>query len=723
MCSVYRGQAFQAYYFGDGEVGHQPGGSQSKMKKKTIQQLLVLALLLFGVAEAKAASPIGNRVEDFTLKSHRGREYSLSDFANKKILVIAFLGTECPLVKLYGPRLAEMQNRFAKEGVEFIGINSNTQDSVTEMTAFAERNGISFPLLKDLGNRVADAMGAERTPEVFILDADRKVRYHGRIDDQYGVGYLRDRAERQDVALAVEELLAGKDVTVPQTKVVGCHIGRVSQVEPTGDITYSNQISRIFNRRCVECHRDGEIAPFTLTSYEDVIGWEDTILEVIEEKRMPPWFANPKHGSFKNDARLSDEERQLISNWVANGMPEGDPVDLPEPTRFVKGWRIPEPDQIFYMRKTPFEVPSQGTVDYQQFIVDPGWEEDKYISAAEARPDNTSVVHHILIFILPAQNRRRADLRSVLVGYAPGSLPILLEPGTAIHVPAGSRLLFQMHYTPNGHREFDRSYAGVCFVDKETVEKTLNGRLAIKTDFKIKPHDPNVVVKAKTRLRRDEILLSMTPHLHLRGKSFRYEATYPNGEQEVLLDVPNYDFNWQLKYLLAEPKLLPRGTTILCTATYDNSEDNLVNPDPTKTVRWGDQSWEEMMIGFFDTVPVGTVARNELLKSKNVKVDPSGNWEWVRSMGRRKSKESLTLKMNDDVLSGVLESRQQKMEIESAVVDGDQISFQVGVNQFGGILLEFQGRVNENKIEGDITYTIEAIGREGKIPWKATRVP
>lgn len=212
------------------------------MKNRMTQQLCTVCVLFGLVSGAIAESRLGNQVEDFTLKSHRGREWSLTEFADKKVVVIAFLGTECPLVKLYGSRLAEMRDRFAEQGVEFIGINSNTQDSITEMTAFADRYKVTFPMLKDLGNRVADAMGAQRTPEVFVLDADRKVRYHGRIDDQYGVGYSRDKADRLDLAVAIEELLAGKDVSLPETKVIGCHIGRVSQVEPTGDVTYSNHI-------------------------------------------------------------------------------------------------------------------------------------------------------------------------------------------------------------------------------------------------------------------------------------------------------------------------------------------------------------------------------------------------------------------------------------------------------------------------------------------------
>lgn len=561
---------------------------------------MLLAVL---VGFANAESQIGKLVADFTLDNCYGKPVTLSDVAQGKPTAIVFLGTECPLAKLYGPRLAEMQRRFDDKAV-VIGVCSNKQDSITELVAYANRYDIHFPLLKDVGNRVADAMGAKRTPEVFLLDRDRKIRYHGRVDNQYGVGYSRKKADQHELARAIEELVSGNAVSAPETEVVGCHIGRVKQAEPTGQITYTKHIAPIFNERCVNCHREQEIAPFTLTSYEDIQGWEDTILEVIDEGRMPPWFADPKHGKFTNDARLNDEQKQLIATWIENGMPKGDPADLPEPPQFTVGWQIPEPDQVFKMSSKPFQVPAEGVVDYQHFVVDPGWTEDKYITAAEARPQNRGVVHHILVFVLPPGNPRIVDrLNSVLAGYAPGATPMLLEAGTAMKAKAGSKLLFQMHYTPNGYKQTDLSYVGVCFTTKDQVKTIQEGAIAINPLFTIPPHEANHEVIGFYYAYKDQWLTTMTPHMHLRGKAFKYEAVYPDGKTEILLNVPHYDFNWQLEYILEEPKLLPRGTMVKCTAVYDNSESNLANPNPDRAVGWGDQSWDEMMIGFMDTVP------------------------------------------------------------------------------------------------------------------------
>ncbi|QDV25072.1 redoxin domain-containing protein [Aureliella helgolandensis] len=566
------------------------------------------AVILLGCATCWSAdtsreSKLGEKVESFTLLNCYGKQVSLDDFASSQAVAIVFLGAECPLAKLYGPRLTDIQEQYAERGVQVLGINSNSQDSLTEVAAYVHRHEIGFPMLKDPGNRIADALGAQRTPEVFLIDHDRIVRYHGRIDDQYGVGYSKERDPKPELTLAIEALLTGQPIALAETKAVGCHIGRVKEIAATGEITFNKHIASIFNSKCMSCHRDGEIAPFTLTGYDDVLGWEDTILEVIDDNRMPPWYADPAHGTFANDARLSELERELIATWVENGMPEGDPKDLPEPPVFATGWQMEEPELVIKMREEPFSVAAEGVLDYQHFVVDPQWDEDKYIVSSEARPDKRGVVHHILVFVIPPGEDRR-DFRQVLAGYAPGSPPMEFEDGLAIEVKAGSKLLFEMHYTPNGSATDDLSYVGFRFTDKENVRKRVRGRAAIDQDFVIPPNAAKHEVTADYVVKHDENLLSLTPHMHLRGKSFRYDAHFPDGRTETVLNVPNYDFNWQLKYVLDTPLNLPKGTRIRCTAVFDNSKYNLTNPDPSQSVKWGDQSFEEMMIGFMDTVPV-----------------------------------------------------------------------------------------------------------------------
>lgn len=582
---------------------------------RTSRALLVavglVSIFCGGAFAAEAESRIGRTIENFTLGDFRGTNHSLDDFADKKLVVVAFLGTECPLAKLYAPRLAALAEEFGPQGVAFIGIDSNRQDAVTEMSYYARDGKIAFPLLKDTGNSIADQFLAQRTPEVFVLDADRKVRYSGRIDDQFGVGYQKNEPTRRDLALAIEELLAGKEVSQPNVEAAGCLIGRVRDVKADATVTYSNQISRIFQQHCVECHRPGQVAPFSLTEYSDAVGWADMIAEVVREQRMPPWHADPQYGHFSNDIRLTDDEKQMIYEWAAAGAPEGDRAELPAPQEFVDGWLLPkQPDQIIYMSDESYKVPAEGVVDYQYFTVDPGFTEDKWIRVAECMPGNRRVVHHIIVFVRPpAGTSGSGDPRGFhfLAGFAPGTRPFVYPDNMAKRIPAGSKLVFQMHYTPCGEQFDDRSSIGLVFADDPTkIEYQVATVACANNLFQIPAGADNHKINSSKKFRDGATILSFFPHMHVRGKSFRYELVNADGSREILLDVPRYDFNWQNHFILSEPLQMPPKSKLYCTAHYDNSENNPANPDPTQAVRWGDQTWEEMMIGWFDmAVPVG----------------------------------------------------------------------------------------------------------------------
>lgn len=561
------------------------------------------------MAQGAEETRVGMRIDEFRLPASSGVEHALSDVAGDRLTVVAFLGVECPLAKLYAPRLQKLQAKYASQGVAFLGIDSNEQDSLDQLSEFVAEYGLAFPLVKDEGQVVADRFGAVRNPEVFVLDANRVVRYRGRIDDQFGLGFKRPEANRHDLAAALDELLAERPVSQPSTEAVGCFIGRAPRTAPQGDVTYSNQIARILNQRCVECHREGELAPFSMASYDEVVLWAETIREAVLDGRMPPWFADPRHGHFANDFSISAEERELIDRWVTNGCPEGEAANLPEPPSFVTGWRIGEPDAVYEMEET-FAVPADGTVDYQHFLIGPKFEEDVWISAAEARPGNSAVVHHIVLFAVPGDVEEvRGDRRGgigafgqMVAIYAPGMPPWDYPEGTAMQIKAGSKLVMQMHYTPSGTAQDDRSYVGVRFAQPDEVQKRIRYGMAINVGFEIPPHEPAYEVTSGTRFRRDTLLLNLFPHMHYRGKSFDFTAIYPDGTSEVLLSVPRYDFNWQLRYDLAEPKLMPKGTRLVCRGLFDNSASNPRNPDPEAEVRFGLQSWEEMMVGYYTTV-------------------------------------------------------------------------------------------------------------------------
>ncbi|MBI1904256.1 MAG: redoxin domain-containing protein [Planctomycetia bacterium] len=561
------------------------------------------------------------KVADFSLDDYRGKRHALADYKDSKLVVIALLGTECPLAKLYGPRLAELSKKYADQGVTVLGVNANQQDSLAEIAAYARNHKIEFPILKDAGGRVVEGLGATRTPEVFLLDEKRVVRYRGRIDDQYGVGYVRKSPQHTELSAAIDELLAGKPVSRPVTEPAGCLIGKTREPKKGAAVTYSNQVARIFQKRCVECHREGEIAPFALTEYSEAAGWAPMIAEVVREERMPPWHASPEHGHFANERRLTDEEKQTIFAWVESGAPQGDAKDLPPPRTFTTGWQLPEePDVVVAIADKPVSVQAEGVVRYQYFRADLPFAEEKWIRAAEILPGNRAVVHHVLVFARPKNSRGgvgEGAVRGFLVGYVPGLRQRPFPDGMAKRIPANSELIFQVHYTPVGSPQTDLTKIGFVFADPDKVTREVKTTSAVGRMINIPPGAENHRITSITlRPLSESLLLGFMPHMHVRGKSFHYEAWYPDGRKEVLLDVPRYDFNWQTSYRLDEPQKLPAGTRMYCVAHFDNSEKNLNNPDPTKTVRWGDQTWDEMMIGYFDiAVPRDTAPDEPVLPS------------------------------------------------------------------------------------------------------------
>lgn len=554
--------------------------------------------------ERKAVAA-GETVADFTLNDSLGAKRSLSEWKDAKAIVVVFLGTECPLARLYGGRLAEIDREFGPQGVQVVGINANQQDTLQELIGYGHTHDIQFPLLKDAGARVADQFGATRTPEAFVLDGAGVVRYHGRIDDQYGVGSARTNATKFELVDAIKALVAGEPVVVAETEPVGCLIGRREPQRTDGDVTYAKDIAPLLSKHCVSCHRPGQIAPFALTEYDDVVAWSDMMLEVIREGRMPPWHADPKHGEFYNDARMLDEEKELFRQWVRGGAPQGDLADMPPAQQFDDDWTLPEPRMVFRMPE-PYDVPATGTVEYKYFYFDPKFTEDMWVYASEARPGNREVVHHLIMFYLPPgqENFRPEDpLFNAVAAFAPGMPAIVGDERAATRIPAGSKLIFQVHYTPNGKATTDQSEAAVCFADPAKVMNEVKITAGYNFKFLIPPGAPDYKVTQQLRIPRDTYVFTITPHMHYRGKSFKFTAVYPSGKQEILLDVPRYDFNWQNVYLLKAPKRLPAGTVVDMEAHYDNSADNPLNPNPMQTVHWGDQTWDEMMLGSLTTSP------------------------------------------------------------------------------------------------------------------------
>ncbi len=573
---------------------------------------IVLLALGGGVAAAAEAgappvAPPGDfaAIADLTLPAADGTQVALGAPPDAICRVLCFLGTECPLARLYGPRLQVLATTFADRGVVFIGINANPQDSPSEIAAFVEQHGIHFPVVKDETQRAALALGATRTPEVIVVDRAGTIRYRGRIDNHYEPGIARPEPTTHELRDALERIVAGETVAVPRTQPVGCLIQFPTDTPPPGGTppTFTRDIRPVLDRHCVECHQEGEIGPFALVDYDEVTGWGSMILEVIDAGRMPPWHANPAHGTFSNARHMPAAEIDLLRRWVAAGMPRGDGADRPPPPPRADGWDLPRaPDLVVAMADDPFAVPATGTVDYQYFVVDPGLTEETWVTAVDVAPGNRSVVHHAIVFIRPPDG---AAVRSfgLLGAYVPGQRRLVLPPGHAQRIAAGSRLVFQMHYTPTGRPEEDRTQVGLVLADPKTVTHEVFTVGGLEQDFEIPPGAVDYRVTGRVRsLPRDGTLLAVAPHMHVRGKSFRLVA-HDGTADRILLDVPRYDFNWQHTYAFAEPLPLADCDTLDFAMTYDNTAANPANPDPTAFVTWGDQTWEEMAIVF------ATVAR------------------------------------------------------------------------------------------------------------------
>ncbi|MBX9681146.1 MAG: redoxin domain-containing protein [Gemmataceae bacterium] len=564
------------------------------MNARRILILLSVAAIL-GIASctripsSERSQESHRRIGDFVLRDMHGQTQSLQDFAQSKFLIVVFLGIECPLAKRCVPLFNDLPKSFASH-VAVIGIDANAQDSPSRLQAFARETSAAFPILCDPDQVVADRFGAQRTPEAFVLDEMRRIRFQGRVGDG---GDLRE---------ALGDLFAGRAVRNPAVPAVGCRIGRRPATAKPSDLAFGTHIRPILEARCGECHRPGEIAPFGLLEWKEVAAWSATIREVVEDGRMPPWHADAKAGHFRNDARLTSEEKARLMRWIDDGCPEGPPA-IPSAPRFIDGWRIPSPSLILAMSEKPFPVPATGALDYQCFVVDPGFREDKFVQSAEVRPGNRAVVHHALIsLIAPGADEKSPNNLGAMLNYAPGMQATQLPPGWAIRIPAGSKFLFQMHYTPNGKAHVDRTSLGLVWVDAKSVKHEVRGGAIANPSIAIPAFAADHTETAEQVFREDIRLLSVSPHMHLRGKAFRIEAAMPDGERKILLQVPRYDFHWQLRYEFADPIRLPAGSRLICVATYDNSAGNRNNPNPSQRVTWGDQTSDEMLIGFFSYV-------------------------------------------------------------------------------------------------------------------------
>lgn len=546
---------------------------------------------------------LAGATDSVSLRDIRGSDIVWND--TSKLRVYAFLGCDCPVAKLYARRLEELSKRFSARGVEWVGVISNPQDSIDDIEHFANEIEVTFPFIKDSDQSLADSWKISRTAEVVLVNPQNDVLYRGRVDDQYAPGITRSKTTREDLALAIDSALEGDIPEIAVTEPVGCKIAYVKRSHSsdsleTPNVTYADSVAAIFNKHCTECHRPGEIGPFDITNTDELQGWSEMILETIDTGRMPPWHADPAHGSFKNSRSISRDEIETVRRWVRDGAPLGDTSKLVQPTFAQSGWRFGrDPDLVVPMSTKGYGIPATGTVDYQYFVVDPQITEDRWVSAAQVIPGDPSVVHHAIVFIRPPDDAEFIGI-GWLTAYVPGQMATRFPEGYARKIPAGSKFVFQMHYTPNGRATSDLSKIGLTFVDEPTVTHEVFTVVGIDQDFEIPPGVSDHTVSARVpRYPKAGELLAVSPHMHVRGKAFELRARRGDA-QEVLLKVPHYDFNWQHTYEWTTRIPLADIDELEFTATFDNSDANPTNPAPSEYVMWGDQTWEEMAVAFFE---------------------------------------------------------------------------------------------------------------------------
>lgn len=575
------------------------------------------ALVSRAGAQGDAKTSIGRKLADFRLPDSSGHTRSLNDFVEKKVVVVVFMGTNCPLSNNYAAPLEAMSRRYQEKSVQFVGINANPDETLDQMAEYAREYQLFFPLLKDTRQVVANALSAKVTPEVFVLDQNRAVRYRGRIDDAYATRTQRKaKATSHELEDAVEALLAGKPVATPVTNALGCAIVRPEK-SSSGSISYYKHVAPILQDRCEGCHRTGQIAPFTLSSYADAKKWAGEIKEFTTNRLMPPWKAQPGHGEFADSRRLSDEQVAILAKWADAGAPAGRRADAPAPRKWADGWTLGTPDLVLKMPE-PFSVEATGDDVFHCFVLPTGLTEDKQVVAVEVRPGNARVLHHVLNFVDTAGRGRKLDEKHAGVGYptspggigffpsgdvggwAPGNLPRFSPEGVGRFLPKGSDIVIQVHYHKTGKPETDQTSIGLYFA-KAPIQKQLRTWPLTSLAINIPPDEPRHEVKAKMVVPADVHALTITPHMHLLGKEMKVTATFPDGKEQSLVLIKNWDYRWQDTYRFREPVALPKGTRLDLTAYFDNSTANALNPNnPPKRVTFGEQTTDEMCFAFIE---------------------------------------------------------------------------------------------------------------------------
>lgn len=549
-----------------------------------------------------ATGSLATSVENFTLLDQNGDAHELYYYSDASAIVITVQGNSCPIVRNLLPDLKDVRQEYAEKGVEFLMINSNLQDNRSTVSVEAQEWEIDFPILLDEAQLVGDSLELTRTAEVLVIDpTDWELVYRGALNDRLSYERQLTEASQHYVKDALDVVLSDEETPIENQSVKGCLINFPHRENGNGSkLTYVDDVAPILMDRCTGCHVEGGIGPWPMNSFEMVRGFAPMIREVLMTKRMPPWHADPHVGNWSNDRGLSLEERQTLVRWVENGTSRGegpDPLTTVDALVEDHDWKRGAPDLI--VKVPAFTVPASGVVEYQYHNIAAEISEPVWIKGFEVRPGNTNVVHHLLMGTVSSDRPNSNGIfENYIGGYAPGAGYAVLPEGTGILLNPGHLFQVQMHYTPYGKEVVDETVVGIYLHD-EQPPKFLRHGVVLNTMIEIPPNTKAHEEAAYFLFEDDAILYQILPHSHYRGKASTFSLIYPDGTEELLLSVPNYDFNWQTGYVFDSPRDVPKGAKLVHTTVYDNSTQNPGNPDPNRTVRWGLQSWDEMLYGDF----------------------------------------------------------------------------------------------------------------------------
>ena len=578
--------------------------------------LLLAALALALAPLARAETPA--RFEARDLKGVDGRSIPLVPVKGGATAVV-FYSTECPISNEYSPILKAIAVGASAGRFAMVGVCVDPDLSAAAVARHAREFALNFPVVQDRDGSLARRFAAKVTPEVFVLDDSGTIRYWGRVDDTFPArGKRKANPETSELKDAIAAVLAGKDVVVDHAEAIGCPIP--APIKVALKPTFSKDVAPILQKNCQTCHRPGQVGPFALETFDQARKRADDIANQVVDRRMPPWKPDPKVGpGFLHSKALTDEEIAVISAWAETGAPEGDKADLPAPATYRDGWALGDPDLILEASED-FKIPAQGEDIYRCFVIPTNLPEDKYIAAIEYRPSNKKVVHHILTYVDTAGQARKRDeadpglgytcfsgpgieVTGDLGGWAPGNEPSFLPDGVGRILPSKADVVMQVHYHPSGKDEVDRTRIGMYFA-KKPVKQILHWNLAGNFGMVIPPQSKNVEIDAGWKVPEmawsipvDVTALAVTPHMHTFGRDMTVTVTYPDGRNEDLIRIGDWDFNWQNTYYFEKPLDLPKGTMLKVRAHYDN---------PTgKPIKYGEATTDEMCIGFLAVVQKG----------------------------------------------------------------------------------------------------------------------